>query len=369
MHPFGGRQRFVLRLTSALQSDGHRVRIYALAWQGPLPEGVDLCLVPVRALRRHKRERRFSQWVHRDLETRPVDGVLGFQPMPGLDAYVAVESCFLDMAQRERSAWYRRTAAYRHYLACERSVFCPPATTHVFLHSEEQGQGFVQRYGTQVQNLESIPPAVAQDRFAGPDAAARRQRTREAFGLDQREITFLLVGTPFRDKGLARALRAMASLRRTVPNAETRLLVVGGERPGSHSRLARRLGVADAVQFLGPRGDVPDLLLAADLLVHPAASEAGGLVVLEAMAAGLPVLTTATTGYAPLVARAGAGVVLREPFSQRAMDESLQQFLRSDFRAACSQAGHRYAMAEDLSSGCEHVAKRLVALFGSPHEC
>ena len=364
LHPYGGRQRFLLRVIERLSATGHQSRIYCRSWQGISRDIADVRVISSRALRRHRRSALFQRGVQHDLAGDPVDGVVGFQPMPGLDACFVVDSCYLETAQREHSAWYRRGAAYRHFLTSERRVFAPPSRTHVYLQSEAQGQVFVQRYGTEAQRMTVLPPAVARDRYAGSDAADRRRQTRDAFALDERDIVLLAVGAPFADTGLARTLRSMAELRDTVPNAETRLFVVGDEPPGSHARLARKLGIADAVFFLGPRDDVADLMLAADVLVHPAPFEAGGLVLLEAMAAGLAVLTTATPVYASQVAAAGAGVILREPFSQRAMNEALGRFLRSDFRKECARAGLAFARQEDIYSGCERAVEHLVVQFG-----
>ena len=74
--------------------------------------------------------------------------------------------------------------------------------------------------------------------------------------------------------------------------------MIGQNSPGRFGLLARQLGVVDRVHFLGGRHDVPDFLLASDLLVHPAYAENTGTVLLEAMVSGLPVLTTDVCGYA-----------------------------------------------------------------------
>lgn len=362
MFPHGGRQRFALQLVDALQSAGHACRLYTASWEGLPPAACEVRLVPVRVVRRHRWQQRFHSWVQRDLSADPVEVVVGLEPMPGLDACLVFDDCFLDTAVRQRSALYRRGARYAHHLRFERSVFAPPSRTQVLVQNESQGLGYVQHYGTEADRIDVLAPAVTRDRFAGPDAAARRDTTRAAFTLDQREITLLFIGNAFADKGLDRAIRALSYLRDAVPNAETRLLVVGDDSGSGHLRLARRLRLADAVEFLGPRDDVPDLLLAADLLVHPAAVEAGGLVLLEAMAAGLPVLTTSIPGYASWVAQAEAGVVLREPFSQRQMNEALKRFLASRFRAGCAANGSRFARAKDLASGARQAVETLERL-------
>lgn len=114
--------------------------------------------------------------------------------------------------------------------------------------------------------------------------------------------------------------------------------------------MSRRLGLGDAVHFLGGRDDVPDLLLAADLLVHPARAEAGGIVLLEALVAGLPVITTDVCGYAHHVQEAGAGTVLGSPFRQLALEQAVQRGLDEAWREDCRERALQYASVTDLYS-------------------
>lgn len=350
VRPQGGRQRHLRRFVAELLARGHHCRIYCSTWHGEPINNVDVRKVPVHALRQHRFEQRFHAWLGQDLANDPVDGLVGFHKMPGLDIYFAADSCYLDTVMRERSALYRRSARYAHYVRWERAVFAPPSTTTLLLHSARSGQLFVQYYGTQAQRMQFLPPGVPRNFAPGSDAPARRRSIRESFSLDQRDITLLFIASSFRDKGLERVLRAQAQMRLEQPNAETRLLVVGDDQPGRFKRLARRLGIGDAVSFLGPRSDVSDLMQGADVLVHPAASDAAGTVLPEALVAGLPVLTTANCGYADHIVAANAGVVLRDPFSQRSMNEALLRFVDGVYRAQCAERGLRYAAGNDLFS-------------------
>src|SRR5206468_5754290 len=133
--------------------------------------------------------------------------------------------------------------------------------------------------------------------------------------------------------------------------------VIGQNRPGAFRLLARKLGVSERVHFLGGRDDVPDWLLAADLLIHPAYSESAGMILLEAMTAGLPVLTTDTCGYAFHVEKAQAGRVLSSPFVQDNCSGALTEMLTSEKIPAWRANGLAYAAREDLYSCHERAAK------------
>ncbi|NWE54596.1 glycosyltransferase, partial [Brevundimonas sp. P7753] len=93
------------------------------------------------------------------------------------------------------------------------------------------------------------------------------------------------------------SLEAIAVLPETL-RKRTRFLVVGQDKPGRFEARARQLGIADNVQFFSGRDDVAELMAAADILIHPAVQEAAGIVLLEAIVSGLPVLVTEVCGYA-----------------------------------------------------------------------
>lgn len=357
--PYGGMQRDFMRFAQEAASRGHQCRAYVISWQGELPDDIEVRKVPVRALRRVSRNRRFLSWVQSDLAKDPVDGIVGFNKMPGLDIYFAADPCYLDMALHERSALYRRGARFAHFTQWERAVFAPPSNTHILQISESEQQKFVQHYGTPAQRMSLLPPGVSRDACAGSDAAQRRSVARQTLGLESQEFMLLFVGSGFITKGLERALIAFANLRFEQPSINSRLLIVGQDKMRPYRRLSARLGVADKVEFLGPRDDVVDLMLAADLLVHPAVSEAGGVVLLEAIVAGLPLIVTAACGYANHVAAARAGIVLRTPFSQTEFNRAVLRCIDGVYRAECRRSALDYAANTDLYS-MHQIGTRLM---------
>jgi UDP-glucose:(heptosyl)LPS alpha-1,3-glucosyltransferase len=129
---------------------------------------------------------------------------------------------------------------------------------------------------------------------------------------------------------------------------KSRLLVAGQDKSRRFQRLARRMDIADGVEFLGGREDVGDLMLGADLLMHPARTEAAGTVLLEALAAGLPVVATEVCGYAQHVKAARAGILLPEPFSQEQLNRAVLRCIDGVYRAECRESALLYARLTDL---------------------
>ncbi|MEH6589285.1 MAG: glycosyltransferase family 4 protein [Halioglobus sp.] len=361
--PYGGMQRDFKRFVEESQKRGHQCRVYYISWQGePLP-GADLRQVPVSALSNHRRNSRYHSWVQTDIAKDPVDGVIGFNKMPGLDVYYAADSCYADKAHEERGFIYRLSARYRHFAAYERAVFGIQSNTEILLISETEKTKFQHYYHTPESRQHLLPPGISVDRRAGEDAEVRRQACRAQLELKDNDFVLLFVGSGFIKKGLSRAIMALVD---TVANRQSsgQLLVVGQDKSARYQRLAARLGVADRVHFLGGRDDVPDLLLAADALIHPALDEAAGIVLLEALVAGLPVLVTDVCGYAFHIARAQAGVVLPSPFEQSTLNAAVSRAMDSEFRKNCRDNALHYATEVDLysmhSTGAQLIEQLLL---------
>ena len=141
--PFGGLQRDFMRIALECQKRGHQIRVYTLIWEGDIPPGFEVLVAPVKALFNHRRNEKLSAWMAADLAKRPVDRLIGFNKMPGLDVYYAADGCFEDKAQNLRGGLYRRWGRYRHFAEYERAVFAKDAHTEVLMISEVQQPLFI----------------------------------------------------------------------------------------------------------------------------------------------------------------------------------------------------------------------------------
>ncbi|MDR2188009.1 MAG: glycosyltransferase family 4 protein [Azonexus sp.] len=362
--PYGGLQRDFLRIALACQARGHAVRVYTLRWEGDAPPGFEVVSVPVKALTNIGRYRKFTAWVAADLRARPTARVVGFNKMPGLDVYYAADPCYEEKARTLRNPLYRFSSRYRHFSAYERAVFAPTGRTEVLLISSIE-QGFFEKYyGTPRARLHLLPPGIAPDRRAPPEAPQIRAAFRAEFGLAEADRLLLQLGSGFKRKGLDRSLLALASLSDDL-RRRTRLIAIGQGESGDFLRQAKALGVGERVTILPGRDDVPRFLLGADLLLHPAYHENTGTVLLEALVAGLPVLCSGICGYAHYIVEADAGRVIPEPFVQAEMNRLLQDMVHNDAERRRWQANAlAFAGSADLYSSIERAADLILAAGG-----
>ncbi len=364
--PYGGLQRDFLRIARVCRDRGHDVHVYTMAWEGEQEPGIQVHLVTPKGFQNYSRIRSYINQLQQALREDIYDLVVGFNKMPGLDLYYAADVCYQSRMQ-QRSWWHRILPRYRYYAALERAVFAPGMKTDIMLISPLQQPEFVRCYQTEVSRFHLLPPGIANDRKAPPNADAIRQSVRLANQLEQDDRMLLMVGSGFKTKGLDRAIRALAAL----PPAELsrcRLFVIGQDNPVAFVRLANKLGVSDRVHFLGGRPDVPDFLLAADLLIHPAYHENTGTVLLEALVAGLPVLTVDHCGYAHYIHEADAGIVLASPFEQQALNDALVHMLTSPERLLWRQHALAFAQHADLYSMPEKAADLIGAAAKRKHD-
>lgn len=341
--PYGGAQRDMMRIARACVEHGHEVHIFTQSWNGPAPQaGITPHILPGRGWFNHQRYRDFIRQTHAAISSLAADYVVGFNRVPGLDAYFASDPCFIERGQSHRSPFYRLSGRYRFFADCERAVFSPESGCEILLLSPREKAFFQHWYATPDARFHLIPPPLPADRAAALDVDEARRSVRSEFGFAPEDHLLLLVGSGFRTKGLDRVIAGLAALPPEIRN-RTRLLAVGQDNPRPFVKLAEKSGLADRVKICAGRDDIPRLMHAADLLVHPARSELAGHVLIEAMAAGLPILVSDVCGYAFHVAQAGAGELLPSPFDQTRFNRQLELMLTSDSRHDWQAHGKSYA--------------------------
>lgn len=339
--PYGGVQRDMLRIAKDCVALGHEVTIFTGEWQGMHPADIEVRLCVSSGWRNHAKHASLISAMQQAVQGEPFDLVVGFNRMQPIDVYFAADPCFIAKAHEERPWWYRLTSRYRWFQQAEEAIFSPASNTHILTLTPQEQQTFQHWYQTPDECFHLIPPILDPQRFPAFERAQRKQWLAQTFGILPEQIALLLVGSGFKTKGADRAVTAIAALPQSVKN-KVRMLIIGQDNPRWLQKYIEAQGLSNQVQVLGGRDDIPQLMQACDWLVHPARRELAGHVLLEAMASGLPVLTTEVCGYAPHIAKAGAGIVIPSPFSQETLNQALATALATE-RERFSQAGLRYA--------------------------
>ncbi|MEW6747147.1 MAG: glycosyltransferase family 4 protein [Planctomycetota bacterium] len=332
----GGAEASLEAFARALERRGHRVTFLTMA--EPRGEGDSRYPHEVIRVPRHPRWLREILFAVRSCEraqSEAFDVAVGFRHVPDVDVFEphggrharaaaasieargrglvgSVRRLFRPIAPRQLVfSWAERTLLRR----------APPAILVAL--SRSVLADFKCAYPTATAEWHLVPGAVDLAKFHPPEGVEERERARMRLACPVGRESLLLVAHNPCLKGLATALRALA--RPELENAH--LAWVGRGKPASFRRLARRLGVAHRFTGLGSCERTELLYRGADVLVHPTHHDPCSLVVLEALASGLPVVTTARNGAAEVIVEHGGGRVIEDPDDVEGLARAVRELL------------------------------------------
>lgn len=239
-------------------------------------------------------------------------------------------------------------------LALERRVFA--RTPQIVAIARRGAQEITDRHGVPTGRLSVVYNGVDLDRFHPRLREQHRDAARSEAGIAGGGVfTVLFAGSGFERKGLATAIRGLARL----ADAHARLLVLGRGDPSPYRRLAADLGVAARIVWLGARPDIERWYGAADALALPTRYEPFGNVHLEALASGVPVVTSLVAGGAEVLnERCGAAVGADDAAGLATALEKLRGRSVAEVRDAARAAAEPYTFTRQVGA-LEDVYRRL----------
>jgi len=346
--PYSGLSLDFLRILEECQKRGHDPYVFVSEWRGERPERVQFTVLKPSKFSlkfsNHAQNEQFHNKLQAELKKQTFDVVVGFNKMPGLDLYYGADSCYVGDKVPQYPAIYKLTRRYKGRYSFEQAVFGVKSQTLILSLSEQQKSEYQEHYFTPNKRFHLLPPTLDASFSPITDRVTQKEKLRAELGLPINNLLLMFIGSGFRTKGLARAITALADLPIDLQQ-RTSLIVVGhDDDEKQYRKQADRVSVSQQVLFLGGRSrqEIPKLLAAGDLMVHPAHNENTGTVLLEAIAAGLPVLATDVCGYAHHIKAAEAGIVLDSPFDQEALNTRLASMITSPYLDRWSANGQRY---------------------------
>lgn len=349
---------------SALRRAGHPVTIVAPRYPGSPDDDPDVLRVPgLRAPTHHAYVLPMPWW----------PGVGTAVAALQLDVFHAQHPLLLGAAAARWARRANRPLIFTYHTYYDRYAHYVPGPSRLVAHlAVRQATAFANRAELVIAPGPSVATALRAQgvtssiaivptgvTLAGPPEAELRTRHRQALGLKDGAPLCLSVGRLAREKNLAFLLAAFALIRRQLPAA--RLVLVGeGDDRSRLDKMTRDLDLGKSIQFVGtvPHERISEFYLAADLFLFPSTSETQGLVVLEAMAAGLPVVAVASDAAADLLGDGEAGIMTVED-ATRFVGTVADLWGRPERRRAMGAAGRRIA-ADYAPNAC---AAKLLDLY------
>ena len=362
-NPFGGAERFIERAFDSLAT-GMGVELSIIARQWMERPGVRFlqCDPPYRTSM--GRDKSFALAVTALLaaEAGHFDVVQSHERIPGIMLYRAgdgVHATWLEQRARATPAFRRFAIAanpyHRFVLEQERTMFADPLLRTVICNSTMVRDDIAARFGVDPDVLVVIHNGVDLECFH-PRNRAAREAQREALGIPAGAPLFLFAGSGFERKGVARLLEALA-----LAPAGAHLVIAGEDKHLRRFRArADKLGLAKRVRFLGGRDDLPALYGAADAFVLPTLYDPMPNAAVEALACGLPVVTSHSCGAREFIGEGENGFLV-DALDVAGLAQSLARLCEPGRAAAMAEA----ARASVCQMSPDAMAAKLVALYES----
>lgn len=300
----GGTERDLYRTAEGLRDLGHEVHLFCAEFAVPPPEGATGHKIPSLPLGRTARLWSFAFLAPRVILAHRCDVLVGFGRLAHQDVLRSgggLHRVFLEkMAQGEgifRRLWHRWSVYHRSVLAIERLQYRGGRYKKILAVSREVKREMMTTYQVPERKIAVLYNGVDHERFHPRNRDQSRRSVRAQWGIPPEAPLTLFVGSGFKRKGLDRLLAIWDSPRL----AGIHLLVVGGDAHWNRYRSSVKGKAEGRIVFAGRQARVEDYYGAADLLILPAFQEAFGNVVLEALASGLPVVTTRAVGAAEVL--------------------------------------------------------------------
>lgn len=260
----------------------------------------------------------------------------------------------------------------REFRALERRQYVDHGQLLVAL-SRTVADDFRRFHGVPAERIRVVYNGVDTDRFSPAGRPLHRATVRRRLGIPDEKVLALVVAQNFRLKGVPTLLRAMSRLaaptdgrgnvqdgaavgRRPLHRRpDVHLVVVGGKRLNPWRRLAARLGIDRAVSFVGPQDQTVPFYAAADVYVHPTFYDTCSLVVLEAAASGLPVITTRINGVSELLSDGVDSLLLCDPADADALADQMRVLLDESLRQKMGAAARQVALRHTLKRNVDEI--------------
>ena len=343
----GGVETATAGILGELLRRGHAVDLISTAAQPDVP-GATVRRLGVPRSPSALRLAVFALRARRAVEAAGYDVVQSHERCLRQDVYRAGEGThrgYLEAMGRGRGGAH---PYHRLVLALERRIFTLRTARHVVAISRRDAAEIRARYGTPAEAVTVVYNGVDLARFHPEHRERLRGPARQALGVSTDAWVVLFVGSGFERKGLGPLVEALGQ----AGGQGTRLVVAGKGDAGPYQRRAAALGVGARITWLGPRRDVDALYAMADAVALPARYEPFGNVHLEALASGLPVLTSAAAGGSEVVAHGETGYVVADaaPAAIATGLDALRGLNPARTQVATRQSAERFTYAAQVDT-------------------
>ncbi|MEK7688630.1 MAG: glycosyltransferase family 4 protein, partial [Deltaproteobacteria bacterium] len=354
--PYGGAEVFLSRFIDELIKNGHTCHLFAAKWDEDIKDGVIWHRVKTFGPS-FLRLLSFAVNAWFVVKRTAPDVIVSFERTLYQDIYRAGDGCHKEwLMQRQGSGVRGQGSGTRRIikdiitflnplhltiLYLEKRLFRSKKLKYVVANSNRGKEEIIRHYKLPEDNICVIYNGIDINEF---DLGCRdkiRAAYREKLNIKD-EIALLFVGSGFERKGLGFLIEAVGILKRNGYN-KLKLIVAGKGRIRKYKNAADRLGIGKDVIFTGPVKDVQGYYSAADIFILPSIYEPFSNACLEAMASGLPVVTSRINGVSEILTDGKDGEIIDDPANSEEIAEKIKPLLSEEIRFAVAKAARKTA--------------------------
>lgn len=331
--PYGGAEKYLSRLIRELCRQGHEVHILAKQWEKPPEAGAQICFHPIKAFGglSFLEALFFAKAAFTVIKQEKFDIIHSFERTFFQDIYRAGDGCHREWLRRRKKIdpWYKKPSysfnpKHLVILYLEKRLFNSPYLKYVIANSQRGKKEIMQHYGLAEEKIRVVYNGVDLAQFNPMRVQQIREIWREKWGVKKEDFVFLFVGSGFARKGLTFLLKAFSFL----DKKNIKLLVVGKNGLQKYKEYSWELDLAERVHFAGPQKEVDFFYGGSDFFILPSIYEPFSNACVEALASGLPVITTQINGAAELIREGENGLLIKDPTNIWEIKDKLQEAIR-----------------------------------------
>jgi len=370
----GGAETYTAYLVERLASEGHEVSLLSEDWAVE-PAGVTMVRVPVKGFTAAGRYLSFAteaselvmsggfEVIH---SMARIMGLSVFHPHGGvmrasLERSLASSGSAIEKGLRKAARWLNTKSDM--LLELEAIIYEQNPPPRLVAVSNMVAADMKRYYDAPASRIDVVYNGVDLKRFRPANRAAYRSPVRAEIKIAEEDVLLLLVAHNFRLKGVEILIKTLAELQ-AAGHSNVKGLVVGGQSPVAYEDLAAKLGVSERIVFHEAADDIERYYAAADIYLHPTFYDPMSLVVLEALASGLPVITTRYNGASEIMTEGLQGFTVSEPRNVGAIVSAVRTLLdagrRRDMSAAARSLAEEFPLERNYE-GIMEVYRRAIA--------
>jgi UDP-glucose:(heptosyl)LPS alpha-1,3-glucosyltransferase len=336
---YGGAEGFLDQYTNQLASAGHEVHIFAHQWEAGNHPQLRVHSVPALTLNAWVRSLSFAWFAGKEIRKGNYDIVQSHERIFCQDIYRAGDGChrewleqrknFLSPAKRFFLLW---NPFHRLILFMEKGLFERGWCGKVVAISEMVKKDIQKHYRISEDKIEVVYNGVLLDRFHPDNKKRHRSSIREKLNIPEKEVLILFVGSGFERKGLQFLLQSLEFL-----SADNwRLLLMGKGNWNRYLQFASEES-QKKIHCHEPVDDLEKYYASADIFVLPSIYEPFGNANLEALASGLPIVTSRNSGAAEILDHGGNGRVVENPSDPKEIAENINALFDPSVRESMGE--------------------------------